>query len=192
MLGASLFPRLPHHLPALSRLPSLPLSRLFSRCCIPCLTFPRRSSPYTLARRIQRRGIQSHIDVQCECECRYNARKRCVYNTYICIHAFCTCREWKFISFLLVHPICRSIDLSVGLYRASLHDDKFQLTLINFLLCRRRSNFCHVEAWYDKVIHTHTRIYTHLYIQNTNLHYVCTSILYEIYIYIYIYSKYSI
>ena len=64
-----------------------------------------------------------------------------------------------------MHPICRSIDLSVGLYRASLHDDKFQLTLINFLLCRRRSNFCHVEAWYDKVIHTHmrVRIYTHTY-----------------------------
>jgi len=83
------------------------------------------------------------------------------------------------LSFLLVHPICRSIDLSVSLYRASLRDDKFQLTLINFLLCHHRSNFCHIKAWYNKVKDTYACVYTHMYVLNIYTH---------IYMYIYTYT----
>lgn len=160
MLGASLFPAF-HHLPALSR--PCPFRYLGSSLAAAflVLTFPHGPSSYT--REESNDDEDRHTSM-------YSAnvgamREKDASTT--CMYICCTCvLRYMYndnLSFLLVHPICRSIDLSVGLYRASLRDDKFQLTLINFLLCRRRSNFCHIKGRYDKVIHIHIRVHTYVH-----------------------------
>lgn len=164
----SLFPAF-HHLPALSRpCPSRYLGSSLAVVFLVLLFLADRAliyekNPTTKRYTVARRCTMRNIDV---------IQERGASTTHMYMYSALYMYNDN-LSFLLVHPICRSIDLSVGLYRASLHDDKFQLTLINFLLCRRRSNFCHIEAWYDKVIrvytyarvHAHAHIHTHICIK---------------------------